>query len=684
MIRCHLEQLGRMHARQLSAMLGEQTRALLARLGLQRPALSPHPLTSEAANTVLQRLGRLFPHLNPGQATDWTTPLLSESLVRQAAKTGEELSRPPKNLAAYYAPVTAGTDGLDLEQRHTLERFYLLHHLGLAHALTGGQDLARMGVSLVEGWLTREGRTNGIAWMPLNIAERLVEWALFLQCCSPSLPAERVACWLSHMRLQAQVLLARIEYRAANNHLLFNARSLLLISYLFQDARMESAAAHLLRAELGRQFGPDGAHLESSAGYQQWTAQCLAECCLIARHLQAERVLLEKLAGKCRSAAEVLAYLTCPDGVPAPLGDCKNRDLWASADDLALAANTITSWGKAAGQELPCNPERLTAWSAAWGLLNCGSDAASPVGPAPALDPLRHISSTGYAMARSGTGPSATHLVCKTGPLSAHLPNPGHGHADVLAFNLWYRGIPLFVDAGTGTYADSLERAYFRSSAAHNTVLWDQCDQAVLWKAFRAAYLPAVSPASVKTLGADGFCIEGSYQLRVPGPLRGSRHSRLIASPDGSLFAIRDTVQPKAPCRLRNQLLIHPRWTAALDAGGAVLTASAEGYGRRRLGIFALLEQCGDFRPTEFRMGSALYSPAFGCVEQATLLYSDAVATPEAAANWLLLICELGTHGLQDGAVTWTPATTESRQERVLVHLGGATAQLFLAFSEPC
>lgn len=62
----------------------------------------------------------------------------------------------------------------------------------------------------------------------------------------------------------------------------------------------------------------------------------------------------------------------------------------------------------------------------------------------------------------------------------------GHAHCDCLSFELSVRGKPLFVNSGTGQYQGEL-RSFFRSTAAHNTVMIDDREQSELWGEHRAA-----------------------------------------------------------------------------------------------------------------------------------------------------------------------------------------------------
>lgn len=101
----------------------------------------------------------------------------------------------------------------------------------------------------------------------------------------------------------------------------------------------------------------------------------------------------------------------------------------------------------------------------------------------------------------------------------------GHSHCDCLSFELCVAGKALFVNSGTGQYQGEL-RSFFRSTAAHNTVMLDDREQSQLWGEHRAA-------RRINRL--KGSCVEGG----ITGQ---------FTSFQGDLF--RRKLQWKQDCRL--------------------------------------------------------------------------------------------------------------------------------------
>src|SRR5206468_10779111 len=70
-------------------------------------------------------------------------------------------------------------------------------------------------------------------------------------------------------------------------------------------------------------------------------------------------------------------------------------------------------------------------------------------------------------------------MVADAGPLG-YRTIAAHGHADALAFTLSLGGLEFLIDPGTYAYHGGGEwRAYFRGTAAHNTLRIDGVDQSL-------------------------------------------------------------------------------------------------------------------------------------------------------------------------------------------------------------
>lgn len=62
----------------------------------------------------------------------------------------------------------------------------------------------------------------------------------------------------------------------------------------------------------------------------------------------------------------------------------------------------------------------------------------------------------------------------------------GHGQCDALSFEMYYKNIPVFVNAGTFQYQTKL-RQFFRSDVAHNTLQVNNTNQSEVWGEHRTA-----------------------------------------------------------------------------------------------------------------------------------------------------------------------------------------------------
>jgi heparinase II/III-like protein len=296
-----------------------------------------------------------------------------------------------------------------------------------------GEDalqLARLGDgaaarAAMETWIELHPPRLSDAWHPYPLATRVGNWVAAMAL-APESATRAVG---ESLWRQLQYLERNVEDDILGNHVIRNARALLLGGAAFSSDRLLERGGQLLRRELPEQVLSDGGHYERSPAY----------------HLVVLRDLFEVEATVPGSVpAEVLermrrfaAFLSRPDGEPALFNDgtldlAPKLDLPTASEGLAVFPETGYAVWRRAGL---------------WLAFDCGP-------------------------------PSPPYL-------------PAHAHADALSVQLWIDGKPVLVDPGMPTYEPGTERDWFRGTRAHSTVSVDG-DQFDLWGAFRSGPLPSV------------------------------------------------------------------------------------------------------------------------------------------------------------------------------------------------
>jgi hypothetical protein len=252
---------------------------------------------------------------------------------------------------------------------------------------------------------------------------------------------------LEALKKQIDYLANNIEYHLLANHLLENAFSLFIASIYLSDQPLYSKSCRLLIAQLDEQILEDGGHYECSVMYQSILLSKLLLCIEAARKAQKfEHLTLTILKEK---AAKMLGWINAysfPDGS------------WALMNDAAeQIAPTTQSLNEAAAM-LNIQPSTVV------------------------------LASSGYRK-MSGKG---WELIIKTGPVQPYF-QPGHVHADISSYCLWYKGRQVIVDPGISTYDISPRRSLERGTPIHNTLSIDGLNQSDVWGGFRVGKRAQVS-----------------------------------------------------------------------------------------------------------------------------------------------------------------------------------------------
>jgi uncharacterized heparinase superfamily protein len=239
--------------------------------------------------------------------------------------------------------------------------------------------------------------------------------------------------------LQIDYLENNLEFHILANHLLENAIALYIASVFIDDKRLNKKATKLLLNQLGVQILPDGGHFECSPMYQS----ILLSRLLLAIELSSQSDLCNNLTINIlrENAQKMLSWIKAysfPDGSWALMNDAANA--------IAPTTNQLFSAAKFLNIKIENHPLRESGF--------------------------RKLVGNNWE------------AIVKVGPIQPSY-QPGHSHADINSFCLWFNGKQLIVDPGTSTYSISEQRDKERSTLSHNTVSVLGMNQSDVWGGFR-------------------------------------------------------------------------------------------------------------------------------------------------------------------------------------------------------
>ena len=333
---------------------------------------------------------------------------------------------------------------------------YHLHYFEWAWAFSAhpDRDWARDAFArLWRSWRAGAPVWRGDPWSPYVVSLRAWAWCGAYEplVAGSAIEAE----WLAAFAAYPRFVRAFLELDVGGNHLVKNLKALLGLGVFFGDERLRRVAGDRLEEQLAVQVLADGGHYERSPSYH---CQVLGDLLDVQGLLAAAG--LPPLAGLGEAIAAMrrwLGAMLMPDGDVPMFNDC-----------VRVGRRRI--------------------------------EALEPTAPA-TVEPLILLQPSGYAVMRGG---DRLHLVADVGvPCPSELP--AHAHADCLSFELAVDGERAVVDTGVSTYDAGPQRAYERSTAAHNTVEIDGADQTEVWGVFRAARRakPTLRYAAVDAVAVD-------------------------------------------------------------------------------------------------------------------------------------------------------------------------------------
>ncbi|MCB1685060.1 MAG: alginate lyase family protein, partial [Pseudomonadales bacterium] len=378
--------------------------------------------------------------------------------------------------------------------------------------------------ALLSSWIADIPVGAEDAWEPYTVSLRVVNWVKFLAGRDGAeLPPDG---WVESLAMQAGWLSRNLETHILANHYLKNAKALVFAGAFFegQDAdRWLNLGTGIFAEQIDEQFLPGGAHYELSPMYHCICCEDLLDVLNLAKNNPAlfDDRFLRRVEDAAARALDFLSAILMPDGRIPLFND--------SAFAIAPEPQALFDYG-----------QRL------FGYLRPTSDS-------------RNMADAGYFVLGSG----ADRMIVDCGPVSPSY-QPGHTHCDMLSFELALAGRRVFVDAGVHDYEDSPERAYCRSTAAHNTVSVDGENQSELWSVFRVARRANVVGAVLRGSEDGGSSFEGEIAA-FPTVKGRVRHRRRIDYRPASGFTITDQVSGSGRHKVDSWLHLHPDMDAGVD-----------------------------------------------------------------------------------------------------------------------
>jgi uncharacterized heparinase superfamily protein len=405
--------------------------------------------------------------------------------------------------------------------RHWVYHLNYFDFLNVDLSLPKQAPLLAAAFKLALDWRRQNLTGAEIGWEPYPLSLRIVNWLKFLlrNAGSAERPEGGRAVWqlLDSLCTQARTLEVKLEIDLMANHLLKNAKALIFAGALIEfpeSDRWLRQGESILEQQLREQVLPDGGHFERSPMYHSQVLEDLLDLQALSaatgRPLTCDRELKEQV----QRMAGFLHDLLHPDGEIPLFGD--------SALNAARPAGELLQRAASAGdtQRFQCDT------------------AVFP--------------DTGYAVMRDASGGC---LVFHCGPFGPDH-QPGHGHCDLLSYELSLRGSRVVVDTGVSAYERGPDRLYERSTCAHNTLRVDGKEQAEIWASFRVGRRPSKAGKVEAGVGAGcRFLRAEHFGYQHLGVI----HRRKIFHVPESAWVIADCLRGRGQRRIESFIHFHPR-----------------------------------------------------------------------------------------------------------------------------
>ena len=338
-----------------------------------------------------------------------------------------------------------------------LHYFEFLFSLVDAYKKSGEKEYLEKTIEAIRGWINQNPKEKGgEGWSPYTIALRLTNWLSYYAAVGEELDNSFQEMFIKSIHEQYEFLSRHLEKYILGNHYFEDLKTLVLCAVFFRDEPVLKNALKAFLKECKEEILPDGMHFELSPMYHKLILEGVIRVGVALKGMRLENIevnsYLQPMLDAAWSMEEGLERI--------PLFNDSGNNVAKSLSALVLACK----------QHFDLMPKYRSRFE-----------------------------DSGFYIFKQGTWK----LIVDAGqPGPSYIP--GHAHCDAMSFELFNKGEPVIVNCGTYAY-QCQERAFFRSTAAHNTVKVNDTEQSQCWGAFRLAKRASVIKVSANE---EGLIIE--------------------------------------------------------------------------------------------------------------------------------------------------------------------------------
>ena len=320
-----------------------------------------------------------------------------------------------------------------------LHYFEYLFPLVDAYKKTNDRKYLVKSVEIINCWIEQNPQMDGgEGWSPYTIDLRLTNWLSYYSAVHSELDTAFREKLLMSIHEQYAFLSRHLEKDILGNHYFEDLKTLVLCALFFNDTVVLKMALQAFRKECKEEILPDGMHFELSPMYHKLIFEGVIRVAVALKAKGYEDQEIEKYLQPMLDAAWSLE-----EGLErVPLFNDSGNNV----------SKSLTALASACKQHFEIQPAYKSK-----------------------------LVDSGFYIFKHGDWK----LIVDAGqPGPTYIP--GHAHCDAGSFELYRAGKPVIVNCGTYAY-QCKERNFFRSTAAHNTVMVNGTEQSQCWGAFRMA-----------------------------------------------------------------------------------------------------------------------------------------------------------------------------------------------------